>query len=187
MLYALFMMLSSCGFSQKIESFELAKNFYQNAKEKENEIKLFHNIYAEARGIDPVDSTYRITRIDLRVNDNTTLIIPGIKEYMKEKQIEELPFYENIAEFGKLNNLTSRQAQDSIRTLSIKVIRLMNELKAYKVVGNPQGNGCFIIFSITSDYDVIYVSDTSSVKHRYWKTFFASGNKFDDNWYYRKN
>ncbi len=179
------LIFSSCH--QSVDSFKLAENFYNSAKEKESEIDFFHKIYVQARGIDPNDSIYRITKIDLKINDSTTITLPGIKNYMTEEQIESLPFNENVMEFGKLNNLTPKQSKDSVRTLSLKVIGLMSELKAYKIVGNPQGVGHFIIFSVTSEYDVIYVPDTSKVSHEYWKIFFQSDNKFDKYWYYRKN
>lgn len=184
---SLIIIFSSCVSNQKIDSFQLAKNFYQKAKNKEKEVEIFFNVTAQARGLDPVDSSYRITRIELKINDSIDLTIPGIKAYMNNEQISKLPFYENIITFGKYYKLSNLQAQDSIRKLSVEIIGLMNELKAYKVVGNPQGNGMFIIFSITSDYDVIYVPDTEFVNHKYWKAYFATNNKFDTHWYYRKN
>jgi hypothetical protein len=180
-------MFSSCVSSHKIDSFQLAKDFYQKAKSKEKEVEIFFNITAQARGLDPLDSTYRITRIEMKINDSIDLTIPGIKSYMNDEQISKLPFYENIATFGKYYNLSNQQAQDTVKNLSIEIIGLMNELKAYKVVGNPQGNGRFIIFSITSDYDVIYVPNTGDINHKYWKAYFATNNKFDTHWYYRKN
>jgi hypothetical protein len=183
----LVLILISCDTSKKADSFQYVKEFYHRAKEKEQEIKVFYNVSAEARGINPVDSTYRILRIEIRVNDSVNLTIPEIKKYMNSDQIKELPFYENISEFKKLNNLSAIQAQDSVKKLSYKITSLMNELRTYKVLGgNLQGIGEFIIFGVTSDYDMIYVQDTSKISHKYWKAFFSSENKFDDHWYYRK-
>lgn len=187
LLSCLFITLLSCMSNQKVDSLKLTKDFYQKAKSKEKEIAVFFNVTAHARGLDPVDSTYRINRIQVRLNDTLDVILPGIKASMKDEDITQLPFYENIEIFANFYKLTREQGIDSVKALSISVINLMNELKAFKVVGNPHGNGKFIIFSITDDYDVIYVPDTSDVKHKYWKTFFSTNNKFDDHWYYRKN
>lgn len=182
-----FLILISCSNTEKIDRFQYVKDFYQRAKEKEQEINVFYNVFAEARGTDSIDSTYSILRIEIKVNDSIDLIIPEIKKYMNKDQIKELPFYENISDFQTLNNLSAIQALDSIKNLSFEITRLMNDLKAYKVNGNLQGIGKIIVFSVTSDYDMIYVQDTSGISHKYWKAFFLSDNKFDNNWYYRKN
>lgn len=180
-------MLASCSIGQKNDDFKLVEEFYARAKKLESEITFLHNITAQARGIDPIDSLYRVTRIELQVNDSTTLTLPGIKNYMKDEQIQELSFYDNIEKYRELEGLTEKQAYDSIKAISKRTIELMNELKAYKVAGNPNNAGEFIIFSVTSEYDVIYVADESKITQKYWKAFFASGSRFDEHWYYRKN
>ena len=181
------LILISCNTSKKIDSFQYVNDFYLRAKEKEEEIKVFYNVFAEARGIDPIDSTYSILRIRIKVNDSVDIIIPEIKKYMSNVQIKELPFYENISDFQRLNNLSAIEALDSVKNLSLEITGLMNELKAYKVNGDMQRIGEILIFGVTSDYDIIYVQDTSGISHKYWKALFLSENKFDDNWYFTKH
>lgn len=158
LLLCILILTTSCGVSQKTDTFQLAKEFYERAKEKESEIGIFFNVLAEGRGIDPIDSTYSVLSIDVKLHDSI-ITIPGIKSYMSDEQIRQLPFFENISKLGKLSNLPPSAAYDSIKHFSIEIISLMDELKAFAVHGSPHKTGEFIIFNVTSEYDVVFVPD----------------------------
>lgn len=177
----------ACGRSeQEIDQFKYTYEFYKRAKEREPELGMLLNVNIKARGIDPIDSIYDVLSIDIKVNDSI-ITIPGIKSYMDDSQIEQLPFFKNMEKLGQYMDLPPSASYDSIKHLSIRIIDIMSNLKAFGVHGSPNNNGEFIIFNVTSDYDVIYVPDKGKVYYKYWKEYFASDNTFDENWYYRKN
>lgn len=180
-----FLMVTSCSSNKQIDGYQLTKESYEIAKEKEGELDILFNVSLTARGIDPRDSSYRITRIGITLKDGETITIPGIKRYMSDKEINKLPFYENIKKYAELNNLSDSIAYKFVKEHSVKIIELVNELKAFEIQSTPR-LGEFIIFTITSTDQMVYVPDTSKVNHQYWKSYFRTSNKFDDKWYYRK-
>ncbi|MBL6449630.1 hypothetical protein JMN32_25185 [Fulvivirga sp. 29W222] len=171
----------SCSSSTSSDG-KLAQEFYDKAKRYEAELPIFFNVSFTARGYK--DNRPFILRIEIALDENETIILPGIAKGMNEEEIKEMPFYENIEIYSDKMGLVDSVAYQKVKDQLIAITDLAHELKSYKIQSTPR-LGRFIIFSVSSDEEVIYVPNVSKVNHEYWKKFFCSGKKLGDNWYYR--
>lgn len=171
---------SSCSSTSSNE--KLIKEFYDRAKQYESELPILFNVSYTARG--SKNDKPLISRIEIALNEKETVTLPGIREGMTDKEIKELPFFENIEVYANKTGLHDSIAYQEVKNYSSDIVELAHKLEAYKVQSTPR-LGKFIIFTLTQDDQVIYVPDVSEVNHEYWKEFFSSGKKLGENWYYR--
>ena len=182
MMYILIMVILAVSCSSTSSNKELVKEFYDRAKQHESELSILFNVSYTARG--SKDDKPLIPRIEVALDKEETITLPGIIKGMSDDEIREMPFFENIEIYSNKTGLADSIAFQKIKSYSSKIVELAHDLKAYKVQSTPR-LGRFIIFTLTPEDQVIYAPDTSDVNHSYWKKFFESGKKLGDNWYYR--
>jgi len=174
------LLVSSCSSSSSNK--ELVKDFYARAKQHENELSILFNVSYTARG-DRNDKPM-IPRIEIALNERETITLPGISNEMTDEEIKESTFYKNVQIYSTRMGLPDSTAYHDVKEYSSSILNLAHKLEAYKVQSTPR-LGEFIIFTLTSEDQVIYIPDLSKVNSDYWRDFFSSGKKLDNNWYYR--
>lgn len=172
-----------CSSTNSAKSNEkVVKEFYNRAKQYESKLPILFNVSYTARG--SKNDSPLISRIEVSLNEKETVILPAISKDMTDKEIKKLPSFENIKVYAEKVGLPDSTAYEVVKSYSSNIVELAHKLEAYKIQSTPR-LGRFIIFSLTQDDQVIYVPDVSKVNSDYWKTFFNSGKKLGDNWYYR--
>jgi hypothetical protein len=179
-LFMTVLLVSYCSSNSSNE--ELVKEFYTRAKQHESELSILFNVSYTARG-KKGDKTM-IPRIEIALNEKETITLPGITSEMTDEEIKESSFYKNFEIYSTKIGLPDSAAYQDGKKYSISILNLAHKLEAYKVQSTPR-LGEFIIFTLTSEDQVIYIPDLSKVNSDYWMDFFNSGTKLDDNWYYR--
>jgi hypothetical protein len=163
---------------------DFVKEFYDKAKQHESELSIFYNVSFTARG--SKDGKPLIPRIEIALDENETITLPGISKGMSDEEIMHLPFFENIEVYSNKVGLTdSALAYKEVRNYCLAIVELARKLEVYKVQSTPR-LGKFIIFTLTPNDQVIYIPDLSEVNQDYWKNFFDKGKKLGENWYYRE-
>ena len=162
--FLMVVVLFSCNRNKNQNEFQYVKDFYIKAKAEEHRIDVLSNIAAGARGLDPVDSSYRVSKIDLKL-DSSVIFLPVIKRYMSDEQIREksLNFNEEIVSFGKFFGLSQEEALDSVKVLSTIVMDLMNKLKSFEINGRPQLKMIFLEYQPITVWCIFKIHQVSNI------------------------
>jgi len=179
LLISLVILAEACSPNSKKD---LVKEFYEKAKLYESELSIFYNVSFSTRGIK--DGKPLIPRIEIALDESETITLPGITGEMSEEAIRDMPFFDNIEIYAEKVGIEDSVSYDDVKRYIIKITELAYKLGSYKVQSNPR-LGKFIIFTVSSNDQLIYLPDLEGVKHDYWKNYFESGNKLDENWYHR--
>lgn len=179
LLISLIILAAACSPSSKKD---LVKEFYDKAKLYESELSIFYNVSFSARG--SKDGKPLIPRIEIALDENETLTLPGITAEMSEEDIRDIPFFDNIEIYAEKAGIEDTRSYQEVKEYLVRITELAYKLGAYKVQSSPR-LGKFIIFTVSSNDQLIYLPDLEGVKHDYWKNFFESGKKLDENWYHR--
>lgn len=179
-LLSMLILLGACTPSNPKE--DLAREFYERAKQYESELPILYNVSFTARGFK--DDKPFIPRIEVALKEKETITLPGITKEMTDNDIPEMPFYENISIYANRTGIADSVAYQKVKNYLINITDLAYKLESYKVQSTPR-LGQFIIFSLSQKEEVIYIEDIRTVQHDYWKEFFDSGKKLGDKWYYR--
>ena len=174
------LLFGSCSSGSSNE--ELVKEFYTKAKQHEGELSILFNVSYTARG--EKDNKPIIPRLEIALNEKETITLPGITSGMTDEEIKASPFYNNLQIYSTKMGLPDSTAFQYAKEYSLSILNLAYKLEAYKVQSTPR-LGEFIIFTLTSEDQVIYIPDLFKVNSDYWLDFFSSGKKFDSKWYYR--
>jgi hypothetical protein len=183
LVYLLVWMVFIVSCSSETSNEKLVKEFYDRAKQHETNLPIFFNVSFTARGVK--DGKPLISRLEVALNENEAITLPGIMEGMTDEEIKDMPFFENISTYAKKEGLVDSTAYQEVKEYLITITNLAYKLEAYKIQSTPR-LGKFIIFTLTHEDEVMYVPNISDVNDNYWKKLFDSGKKFDSNWYYRK-
>jgi len=179
-LLSILILVGACTSSNSKEDF--VQEFYNRAKQYESELPVLYNVSFTARG--SKDDKPFIPRIEIALNENETITLPGISKDMIDGEIKEAPFFKNIEVYSNKMGLPDSTAYQNVKDYLIAITELTHKLESYNVQSTPR-LGKFIIFTLTHEDEVIYIPDLSEVNHEYWKEFFSSGKKLGENWYYR--
>lgn len=167
--------------SQERKGPEHAKEFI---KDLENvNVEIFYSMILIPRRFNPDLDRYQLGRLvyEFIVSENRQQIdLPVIKKEMKDDEIEQLPFYNNIKQFSTTRGITI----DSAKVFISDVVSHYEALKVVEITSHPD-LGRFIRFKINTSDELVYKEDDANVNHEYWQKFFKTALKLADKWYFR--
>jgi len=167
-----------------------AEGFYQKIKKKTSSFDVFYSVRAQARGINREDKTYLTTKFGFYLSDtlageSNEATVMFFNKGIDTIELRDFRFKDEVHKYANYLQTSDSNAFMIMKDKAHKICELMDSLDVPKVNSKPS-LGKFIIFTISPDYQLIYIPDTANVKHRYWKTFFRGDNKINDYWYYKR-
>ena len=171
------------GCSSRQSDQDYVNSFLSRAKKYENDLNILQNVSYKVRGFE--GGKPYIPRLEIALNETETITLPGLTNEMDEEAISKAPFIENMNLYAIKKGIPDSLAYQEVKQYLTKITSLAEKLEVYRVQSTPR-LGNFIIFYVTDQDQVIYLQDLESVRYDNWQSFFESGQKLSQKWYYRK-
>src|SRR5688572_18296791 len=126
--FILMVLIASCS---SAPSNEFVTEFYNRATQHQSELSILFNVSFTARGVK--DEKPSIPRLEISLNDNETITLPGIGRDMTDDEIKSMPFFENMETYAKKIGLSDSTAYQQVKTYCITIVELAHKLEVYKI------------------------------------------------------
>lgn len=164
-----------------LSGFSKAKYVYELAKNKN--VDILFNVVVKPRGKNPIDSTNKVYIIAININNDVQLKLPVWSNNTSVSDADSF-FIKNQSIYGKYFELPESELYDSIKNYSSSIVNLYNLLGVHEIISRPD-LGKMIIFNIDNKTQIVYISDSTKIYHKFWKNYIMCDKRFDENWYYR--
>ena len=130
------------------------------------DLKCLYGVSLEPRGVDPPTGAYHVYRIHVALSDTELLSLPALDSTASDGDIAHHRFYREAEAF------------------CLNVVHTYRRTGAVAFHSQPRARRT-LVFDVGPSQQVVFAADTADAPNAYWRRFFRTGNRLDNQWYYR--
>jgi len=147
-------------------------------------LSCLYGVSLEPRGVDPQTGAYHVYRIYVALSDTELLSLPALDSTASDGDIAHHRFYPNMAVYARRAGIPNTRAYREAEAFCLNVVHTYRRTGAVAFHSQPRARRT-LVFDVGPSQQVVFAADTADAPNAYWRRFFRTGNRLDNQWYYR--